>query len=333
MKEYHIPIFVTHRGCPFQCVFCDQERITGNHKNVTAEDVRNSINKYLGTFKDTSRFTEAAFFGGSFTGIQDEQQEELLGAAYQYVKDGKINGIRISTRPDYISQEIVERLLKYGVTTVELGVQSMDETVLKASGRGHSAAQVDNAVGLLAKTNIRIGLQMMTGLPGDTADKAIKTAQRLIALQPEMVRIYPTLVIKGTPLHKMYLRGDYIPQALDEAVELSKVLLTMFEDANIEVIRIGLQPTDEISEDGEVAAGPYHPAFRELVEGKRFLDKLLNMNICGETVIRVNPSDVSKVIGQKKCNLETLNRHGIRLKIIQDNNIEKGRIIPVNGVK
>ncbi len=324
MKEYHIPIFVSHRGCPFQCVFCNQTRITGESGRVSAADVKRTIDEYQATLKDKSRFTEAAFFGGSFTGIAVEEQEELLGAAYEFVKKGDIDGIRVSTRPDYISPPVIERLLRYGVTTVELGVQSMDEEVLKLSGRGHSAASVENAVALLKKTQMRIGLQMMTGLPGDTMEKSLYTAGEFIRLRPQMVRIYPTLVIKGTMLNTLYEQGLYRPQTVAEAVQLSKRLVLMFRKEGIEVIRVGLQPTEEIREGASVTAGPYHPAFGELVESEIFFDMLTEHKPSGICRVRVNPADVSKVVGQKRRNIKRLEQMGVRLEIIQDKGIKKG---------
>lgn len=328
MKEYHIPIFVSHRGCPFQCVFCNQTHITGESGKVSSADVKRTIEEYLRTFKDKSRFVETAFFGGSFTGIAEEEQEELLGAAYEYVKSGDIGGIRISTRPDYISPPVIERLLRYGVTTVELGVQSMDEEVLKLSGRGHSPADVEKAATLLKQTKIRLGLQMMTGLPGDTEEKSLYTAKEFIRLKPQMVRIYPTLVIKNTMLDTLYEQGLYRPQTVEEAVKLSKSLVLMFREADIEVIRVGLQPTEEIREGASVTSGPYHPAFGELVESEIFFDMMIKKKTGAVCRMRVNPADMSKAVGQKRRNIKRFEQMGIRLEIIQDKGIEKGSVKP-----
>ena len=244
MKTYNIPIFVPHRGCPFDCVFCNQKRITGTQKEVTADDVHNIIGEYLKTLPSKNRRIEAAFFGGSFTGIPINEQSELLAAANEYLKKGDIDGIRLSTRPDYIDKEILDNLLKYGVTTIELGVQSMDDSVLKSSNRGHTREDVINAVKLIKEYPFTLGLQMMTGLPGDTDEKSLYTADEIIKLKPDIVRIYPTLTIKDTFLEKMYLTGKYKPQSVDEAVNLAKQLLLKFEKNNITVIRVGLQSTD-----------------------------------------------------------------------------------------
>ena len=221
MKTYNIPIFVPHRGCPFDCVFCNQKRITGTQKEVTADDVHNIIGEYLKTLPSKNRRIEAAFFGGSFTGIPINEQSELLAAANEYLKKGDIDGIRLSTRPDYIDKEILDNLLKYGVTTIELGVQSMDDSVLKSSNRGHTRKDVINAVRLIKEYSFTLGLQMMTGLPGDTDEKSLYTADEIIKLKPDIVRIYPTLTIKDTFLEKMYLTGKYQPQSVDEAVNLA----------------------------------------------------------------------------------------------------------------
>jgi len=222
MKTYNIPIFVPHRGCPFDCVFCNQKRITGTQKEVTADDVHNIIGEYLKTLPSKNRRIEAAFFGGSFTGIPINEQSELLAAANEYLKKGDIDGIRLSTRPDYIDKEILDNLLKYGVTTIELGVQSMDDSVLKSSNRGHTRKDVINAVKLIKEYPFTLGLQMMTGLPGDTDEKSLYTADEIIKLKPDIVRIYPTLTIKDTFLEKMYLTGKYKPQSVDEAGKFCK---------------------------------------------------------------------------------------------------------------
>ena len=248
MRTYNIPIFVPHRGCPYDCVFCNQRRITGSIKDVTPADVREIITKALKTLPKENRYVEAAFFGGSFTGIPIEEQTALLLAAEEFKP--YINGIRLSTRPDYISKEILDNLQKHGVTTIELGVQSMDNDVLKQSNRGHTREQVIDAVRLIKKYPFTIGLQMMTGLPGDTPQKSLQTAKEIIELAPQIVRIYPTLTIRDTYLEKMYKNGSYTPQSLDEAVELSKQLLLKFEENDINVISIGMQETEEICEEG-----------------------------------------------------------------------------------
>lgn len=329
MKNYHIPIFVPHEGCPFACVFCNQEHITGVDTTITGKDIKEIINKHLSTLPKENRYIEAAFFGGSFTGISAEKQEEFLSVAYEYVKSGEIDGIRLSTRPDYIDGEILSRLKKYGVTTIELGVQSMDDEVLSQSLRGHSAACVEKAVHLIREYGFGLGLQMMTGLPGDTDEKAIKTAEKIIELKPDCVRIYPTLVIRDTVLYEMYKNGSYTPQSLDEAVNLCKKLIVMFRRENIDIIRVALVTTDEICENGAVMAGPFHSSFRELAEGAIYYDEICALLDRDKSVtdIAVNDREISKAVGNKRENIRKVwKKYGISLKIHGSAEVEKGKI-------
>ena len=315
-----------HRGCPFDCVFCNQRRITGSVKDVTADTVTETIDAYLKTIeKSESVKIEAAFFGGSFTGIPVEEQTSLLAAAYDYVKSGMIDGIRLSTRPDYIDTDILDNLKKYGVTTIELGVQSMDNDVLLQSGRGHTAEDVKTAARLIKEYGFTLGLQMMTGLPGDTDEKSIYTAGEIIKLRPSIVRIYPTLTIRDTRLEEMYNSGEYVPQSVDEAAELCKTLLLMFEENGIKVIRLGLQSTDEICETGSVVAGPVHSAFGEIVESAVYYDLILavvgDSKDCAVTVA-VNDREVSKAVGNRRRNiLKIKNERNIDMKIAGDKNM------------
>ena len=338
MRKYNIPIFVPHRGCPFDCVFCNQNRITGSTDEVTPEFVTNTINEYVETLPKTNRNIEVAFFGGSFTGIPMEEQNSLMDCALPYIKNNIIDGIRLSTRPDYISREILDNLSSHGVTTIELGVQSMVDSVLKSSNRGHSAQQVENAVSLIKEYDFSLGLQMMTGLPGDTDEYSLLTAQRIIDLKPDFVRIYPTLTIKDTYLEKLYLRGEYVPQTLDGAVLLSKKLLLMFENAGIDVIRIGLQPTEDISTDASVVAGPFHSSFGELVESSIYYDVIKEKLDSIPTKVNyvkvfVNPYEVSKAVGNKRSNIIKLkNELKINVRIEGDKNLKK-REVRVFAVK
>ena len=328
MKTYNIPIFVPHRGCPHDCVFCNQKRITGLQKPVTARDVKKTIEEYLKTLPQNDARIEAAFFGGSFTGIPIEEQTELLSAAYEYVKDGRIDGIRLSTRPDYISAEILDNLKRYGVTTIELGVQSMDDEVLLKSNRGHKSEDVETAVKLIRKYPFALGLQMMTGLPGDTKMKSLHTADALIALKPDMVRIYPTLTIRDTKLEEMYRDGSYTPETLEEAVELCAELVQRFETADITVIRVGLQSTDEISESGDsVVAGPLHSAFGELVENEIYYGLILDVMGDKDGVVYVNPREISKATGNKKRNIIRIKKEtGRDIKIRPDERLGKREV-------
>ncbi len=318
MKHCNIPIFVAHRGCPFDCVFCNQHRITGDDSRVTGADVEREIGESLADTAD--RLTEAAFFGGSFTGIPVSEQEELLSAAYKFVAAGKISGIRVSTRPDYIDPTILDRLRRFGVTTIELGVQSMDDEVLLKAGRGHTPADVENAVRLIKEYGgFNLGLQMMTGLPGDTPEKSYATGEKIAALKPDFVRIYPTLTIADTKLYDMYKAGEYTPETVEEAVSICAKLLRLFRDNNIEVIRISLQTTDEICEGGSVMAGPYHPNFGELCAGDMIYEDMrgeLAAHKGGELTLEFDKSTAPKAIGYKRRNIiRAESEYGVRLKI------------------
>ena len=322
LKNYHIPIFVPHKGCPHDCVFCNQRHITGQLAETTSDDVRRIIDGHLKTISADGRYVEAAFFGGSFTGIDMQKQTELLRAAYEYVKRGSVDGIRCSTRPDYINKEITENFKTYGGTCIELGVQSTDEQVLKCSRRGHTFDDVKAASEIIKQSGISLGLQMMIGLVGDTAEKAVKTAADIISLKPDCVRIYPTLVVKDTELYNMYRAGAYKPLTTEEAVEQLSVIIPMFERENISIIRVGLQTTEEINED--TVSGPYHPAIKELAEG-RIIRKVIEKNIPGfkahtKITIGCNPSRVSEVIGHKKCNtLYFRQKYGIGRDVAANN--------------
>lgn len=329
MRYYNIPIFVAHEGCPFQCVFCNQKRITGSDTSVTPEFVHDTAERYLKTIPDGKRHIEIAFFGGSFTGISAEKQILLLEAAYEFVKSGDVDGIRLSTRPDYISEEILDRLKKYGVTAVELGVQSMDDEVLEAAGRGHTSETVRKAVELIKKYPFNLGLQMMIGLPLDTAEKSINTAQEIIKLKPDFVRIYPTLVLKDTYLKKMYENGEYKAWSVQETVDVLKVILPAFSENGVDVIRVALAVTDEISPDGALVAGPFHPAMRELAEGEIYFDKMCKMLDSDKDIraFSVNSGEVSKALGNGRRNARRISeKYGIEIKIKPSETIEKGEI-------
>ena len=335
-KEYIIPIFVPHLGCPNDCTFCNQKKISGQTKNVKAEDVKNTIEYYLNNFKDDNKYIEVAFFGGSFTGIDVDKQKELLSVAYEYIKNKKIDSIRISTRPDYINKEILKMLKSYGVKTIELGVQSTNDYILNKSKRGHTFEDVKKASKLIRKNGFILGHQMMVGLPESTRQDEINTAKDLIKLKPKIVRIYPVLVIKGTQLEKDYESGEYTPLTVEQAVETAKDLLVLFNKKKINVIRIGLQNTNEItdpnSKKSQVVAGPYHPAFRQLVESRLWYDnianeiKKVNSNVT-HIQIDVNPSDINNAVGHKRINIDKINdTYNTDLKINPNSKIKKGKL-------
>ena len=335
MKHYVIPIFVPHLGCPNDCVFCNQKSISGQQKMITKEEIKNTIDFYLENIKDKQVKKEVAFFGGSFTGIDVEKQEEFLQTAYQYIKNGKIDSIRISTRPDYINKAILKRLKKYRVKTIELGVQSANDYVLKQSRRNHTFEDVKKASKLIRRYRFNLGHQMMIGLPESTKIDEINTAKELIKLKPQMVRIYPVLVIKNTKLEKDYLDKKYKPLTVVQAIEICKEIVPMFMKKKIEIIRIGLQNTDEITDPSikgsEVVAGPYHPAFRQLVESSLWYDNIVErikeLNVKVKKVqITVNPKEVNNVVGHKRENIDMLkDMYELDLIVKQDEKIKKGK--------
>lgn len=334
-KQYIIPIFVPHLGCPNDCIFCNQKSISGQKKQITKEETKKIIDNYLESIKNENAKVEIAFYGGSFTAIEKEKQEELLEIAYQYVKEGKIESIRVSTRPDAINKEVLKRLKKYKVKTIELGVQSSNDYILEKARRGHTFEDVKKASKMIRWNGFDLGHQMMVGLPESTRIDEINTAKALIKLKPKMVRIYPVLVVKNTKLEREYEKGNYEPLPLVQAVETCKELVRMFADKKIEVIRIGLQNTEEISEPGskqsEVVAGPYHPAFRQLVESGMWYDaivekiKKLNVKV-KEVEVTVNPIDANNVIGHKKENVQKLKDiYDVDLILKQDKSIKQGK--------
>lgn len=334
-KQYIIPIFVPHLGCPNDCIFCNQKSISGQKENMTKEKAKKIIDNYLENIKNEEAEVEIAFYGGSFTAIEEEKQEELLKTAYQYIEEGKVESIRISTRPDSINKETLKRLKKYKVKTIELGVQSANDYILKRTNRGHTFADVKKASKMIRWNGFKLGHQMMVGLPESTRIDEINTAKALIKLKPKMVRIYPVLVVKNTKLEEEYQQGKYEPVPLVQAVETCKELVRMFADKKIEVIRVGLQNTEEIDEpqnqNSEVVAGPYHPAFRQLVESALWYDavvgkiKKLNVKV-KEVEVTVNPIDSNNVIGHKKENITKLKEtYDVDLILKQDEEIKQGK--------
>lgn len=334
-KQYIIPIFVPHLGCPNDCIFCNQKSISGQKEQMTKEKAKEIIENYLESIKAEDAQIEIAFFGGSFTAIEKEKQEELLQVAYEYIKQGKVESIRISTRPDCIDKETLKRLKKYKVKTIELGVQSANDYILKRANRGHTFEDVKKASKMIRWNGFKLGHQMMVGLPESTRIDEINTAKALIKLKPKMVRIYPVLVVKKTKLEKEYEKGVYQPLSVVQAVEICKEIVRLFADKKIDIIRIGLQNTDEISEpgskDSEVVAGPYHPAFRQLVESGMWYDaivgkiKKLNMKV-KEVEVTVSPIDANNVIGHKKENVQKLkDTYDVDLILKQDENMKQGK--------
>lgn len=357
-KHVNIPVFISHEGCPNDCVFCNQRKITAKANAMTLEEIAEQIETYSSTLDDKT-FIELAFFGGSFTGIDARLQEKYLKLAAEYKKSGKIHAIRLSTRPDYITTEILDRLKIYLVDTIELGVQSLHDEVLNASNRGHQAQDVYKAVGLIKAYGFHLGIQLMVGLPGDTKERAVLSAKLAALLKPDCIRIYPTLVIKETELLELCNQGKYTPLSLDQAVDWTKEMYQVFLKAQIPVIRMGLQPTELITEGKEVLYGPFHPAFRQLVESSYFLalmknilkdvstnvpnqanfvDTSHNLSVIklnlqadipnldqknpSEITILCNPKDLSQVIGHKRSNIIELKKDYPKLRVQSDENIK-----------
>lgn len=307
-----IPFFIPHSGCPHQCIFCNQKNITGQGSPVDLSTIPQTIGEYI---KSNSKPgpVHIAFYGGSFTALSREQQETYLKAVHPFILSGHIDSIRLSTRPDCITRENLALLKAYHVTTVELGAQSMDDAVLSLSNRGHTADDTRNGVQLLKEGGFFAGLQLMPGLPGDSPDCFMATVEKIIDLKPDFVRIYPALVIRNTPLAYLYQSGQYRPLTLNNAIALCHKALIRFDQAGIDVIRVGLQPTEELDRPGTVLAGPYHPAFRQLVESSLLLEKMRTVLRnrypgAGPVVLLVNPRDLSAAIGQRRSNIVHLKK-------------------------
>lgn len=321
MRHANISIFIPHLGCPFNCIFCDQYKITGSDSAVTPDDVYRILKEAKERGIDAHN-TQIAFFGGSFTAIGRKLMEQYLSVAYEFVKNGDFESIRISTRPDCIDTEVLQILKQYGVKTVELGVQSLDDDVLTAAKRGHTEAQSLAAVKMIQAAGLEPGMQMMCGLPGDTEQKDIKTAEQIINTGCKQVRIYPVVVIDGTHLAAMYKNGDYTPLSVDEAVNICAKLVKMFNDADVTVLKVGLHS------DSDSIAGPFHPAFGELVRSQMFFDE-----ICAKITpkkpyeIKCANRFISIAKGNGGRNLRLFEQNGYKIKISVDKTLTNGYII------
>lgn len=333
-KQYIIPIFVPHLGCPNDCTFCNQKSISGQVKPIDENHVRETVDFYLKNLKDQDAYKEIAFFGGSFTGIPKEEQESLLKTANEYIEKKQVDSIRISTRPDYIDKDILKMLKKYHVKVIELGVQSTNDYILKRCKRNHTYEDVKRASKLIRRKGFILGHQMMIGLPESTAQDEMQTAIDLAKLKPKTIRIYPVLVIKNTELAKEYEAGEYTPLSLQQAVERCKELYYFFQKKKINVIRIGLQNTDMIAdpkqEGSQVLAGPYHEAFGQLVEDAAWYDsiveKIKQFNVkVKEVEIKINPVDVNHVVGHKRENINKLHDlYDVDMDIVQVDYVKPG---------
>ncbi|MBW2038991.1 MAG: radical SAM protein [Deltaproteobacteria bacterium] len=337
-KRFIIPIFISHFGCPYRCVYCDQHRIARPASALPSpEEVRKEIEWYLrvGVRKRRDvRTIQVAFYGGSFTALAQETQEGLLHSIAPFLREGRVHSLRLSTRPDYISPEIMEVLKTNKVTTVELGVQSMDDEVLKTSRRGYGREEIKRAIWELNQRGFEVGVQLMVGLPGDTPEKFSSTIEEVIGIKPHFVRIYPTLVIKGTVLERWFHEGRYRPISLEEAVNITKGALQRFRQAQIPVIRVGLQPTPSLETKGTIVAGPYHPAFRQLVEGSILYEQAASLLASSRTeersspIFLLSPQDISNFYGQGRRNIKRLKEaFGLKeVKVQTDPKRERGTI-------
>ena len=332
-KPFIISIFLPHAGCPQQCVFCNQTTISGVNSKTSAIQVRNTVESFL-RYKSKDRSPiQIAFFGGNFLGIRMEEIKRLLAEASAFVEAGRVNGIRFSTRPDTIDQPRLDLIRNYPVSTVELGVQSMDDDVLRNTKRGHTSADTLRAVQRLREFNYEIGVQLMIGLPSDDRKRLLGSAQQIAKLKPDFIRIYPTVVVAGSPLAKLYKTDRYSPLSLKDAVTQVKELYQFFTRKNIPVIRMGLQATDDLQKGSTILAGPYHPSFGHLVYSEIFLDRAIaairSENIKGDAIaLHVHPRSVSQMRGLKNENLKRLRGefHFQSIEIIPDTSLKKDQL-------
>lgn len=335
-KDYYIiPIFVPHEGCPHNCIFCNQNRITGQKKTevITGKSVYNTLDDYLKTIhRGNNEVVEVSFFGGTFTSIEEKKQRELLTVAKEYKNKGLIDKIRMSTRPDAISDYILSYLKDYEVDIIELGVQSLVDEVLVKSGRGHTKEDVIIASKLIKNYGFTLGHQIMPGLPESNFEKDLESAIESIKMKPDICRLYPSLVVRDTPMEDMYNRGEYLPYSLDDCVVICAKIYKLYKESNINVIRMGLQPTETINEGKDIVKGPFHPAFRELVEGFIMAEEV-RKQLEGERIgfIYINPKDLSKLYADKKKFFKKLIEEGYSLTVLVSDKIERGNLIIESG--
>ena len=327
-------MFIPNAGCEHDCVFCDQRLISGEISPAGPEIVHEALSREMSMAEccgHSRRPIELAFYGGSFTAIPVELQNELLSAALPFLQPDSRNTIRISTRPDCIDKPTVDRLKNFGVATIELGVQSMCDDVLVRTRRGHTSSDVIRASEIIKDAGISLILQMMTGLPGDTREKSFDTAKLLIELKPDGVRIYPTVIVRGTELFNMWRRGQYHEHSVGEAIELCAELCVLFEQAGIPIIRLGLNPSDTLSA-GDAVAGAYHPAFGELVYSRIYYNKAVTLldDVLPHSgvTIAVSKGNVSKMAGHRRQNIRALEeKFSLRTIKIVESDIKPGEIM------
>ena len=326
-KDLIIPVFISHQGCPHQCVFCNQNRITGTEAPPSPVEVKDYLGQHLGEDKAGA---VVAFYGGSFTGLPKDLQTAYLEAVNPFIITGQVSGIRVSTRPDYIDDDALSLIKSLGVKTVELGVQSLDADVLRLSGRGHTFEDSLRAAALVKENGLELGIQLMAGLPGDNADKFFATVTRVIEDAPAFVRIYPTLVVKGAPLEALWRRGGYEPLSLEDAVTQCASAVKRFRVAGIKVIRLGLQPSRDLED--AVLAGPYHPSFGHLVESELAFERMSEA-MEGERSVKfeflVNPRELSVYKGIKSYNIEKFRVLRKEITIRPAEGVQSGELVMV----
>ena len=306
MRYYNIPIFLPELACPFRCVYCNQFSITGKQKMPDVQEVKNTIENHLATFKEEQRFVEVAFFGGNFTGLPEKMQDEFLKIVQPYLEKGVVNGIRCSTRPDYIDEKRVKILKNFGMKNIELGAQTTNDVILRKCGRGHSFKDIENASQIIVDEGITLGLQMMLGLPFDSFEYDMQTASDIVRLGAKETRIYPCIVVKDTELERLYRNKEYIPLSIDDAVEQSATLYEYFTENDVKVLRIGLHTSDDLNGDALVA-GPYHKNFAEMVFSRvwgRKFDKIDEQT--SKIIIEVPENQLNHAIGYKGENKKKL---------------------------
>lgn len=325
MKHYNIPIFIPELACPNRCIYCNQRHISGQLQAVKPEEIKQIIEQHLATFIRPS-VVELAFFGGSFTGIDEKDMLTYLQIVQPYIEQGEIKSIRISTRPDYINEKILDILQQYNVKDIELGAQSLNEEVLAFAKRGHTVRDVENASQLIKSYGFSLGLQMMIGLPLDTVEKSKETAKKILKLGAESTRIYPTLVINNTDLADLYRQNKYKALSLDEAVDWTAEIYKIFSQSSIKILRIGLHPSEALINGTELLAGPFHVSFKELVLTKIWQEKFEKLPINTKTIL-VNPKEINYAIGYNSKNKQLLQKKFPYLKFISDSNVELGTFI------
>ena len=328
MKHYNIPIFIPELACPNRCIYCNQRHISGQLQAVKPEEIKQIIEQHLATFIRPSE-VELAFFGGSFTGIDEKDMLTYLQIVQPYIEQGEIKSIRISTRPDYINEKILDILQQYNVKDIELGAQSLNEEVLAFAKRGHTVKDVENASQLIKSYGFSLGLQMMIGLPLDTVEKSKETAKKILKLGAESTRIYPTLVINNTDLADLYRQNKYKALSLDEAVDWTTEIYKIFSQSSIKILRIGLHPSEALINGTELLAGPFHVSFKELVLTKIWQEKFEALPINTKTIL-VNPKEINYAIGYNSKNKQLLQKKFPYLKFISDSNVELGTFIAQN---